>query len=144
FETLSKFNWHYAGGYARRNKRLPNGKRRMEFMHRVISDTPKEMYTDHIDGNTLNNRKSNLRNVSQSQNTKNARQKYKATTEHNGAYYFRRNQDMIGKREATIQRDEKQVGLGYFKSEIEAALAYNEAAIQEHKEYASLNEVEFM
>lgn len=144
YERLNQFVWHYALGYARRNIRLPNGKRRMEFMHRVIANTPEGLYTDHIDGNTLNNTKENLRNVEQGQNAKNARKRSKATSKYKGVCFTKRKQDKIGKWTATIQVDGEQKFLGYYKSETEAALAYNEGAKKYHKEYASLNEVELM
>jgi hypothetical protein len=52
YEWLNQWNWYYgADGYAVRNDK--NLKRL--FMHRVIIQTPIGMYTDHIDGNRLNN-----------------------------------------------------------------------------------------
>jgi hypothetical protein len=43
------------------------------FMHRIISNCPDELTVDHIDGNGLNNRKSNLRNVTIGENSLNKR-----------------------------------------------------------------------
>lgn len=144
YDKINQFNWHYALGYARRNIRLDSGERRTEFMHRVIANTPDDKYTDHINGNTLDNRKMNLRHVEQYQNARNARKRNDAASNYKGVNRHKRKQDLIGKWKAGIQVDKKRVFLGYYESEIEAALAYNEAAKKYFKEYAVLNEVEFM
>jgi NTP pyrophosphatase (non-canonical NTP hydrolase) len=144
FEEMNKFKWHYAGGYARRNKKLSSGKRGMEFLHRLVAKTPENMYTDHINGNTLDNRRSNLRNVTRSQNAKNARKKAESTSKYKGVSYFKRDADSIGKWMAKIQVDGEVKKLGYFNSEIEAAIAYNDAAKKHHGEYAVLNVVKKM
>src|SRR3972149_6021810 len=67
FEYLNQFAWQCSPlGYATR--RIG--------MHREIIKTPKGMYTDHINGNPLDNRKENLRIVTFSQNMLN-RKRYK-------------------------------------------------------------------
>lgn len=144
FEKLSKYKWYYALGYARRNIKLPNGKRKVIFMHRVIANTPDDMVCDHINGNTLDNRKCNLRNIPKDKNTWNARKKAPARSKYKGVHYHKRDKDKIGKWKARIQVNNRSINLGYFRSEIQAALAYNEAAKKYFGEYAVLNEVELM
>lgn len=144
FDELNQYKWHFAGGYARRNVRLSNGSRKIIFMHRVIAQTPYNLFTDHINGDTLDNRKCNLRNVTKSQNNKNARKRSNATSKFKGVSYFKRKRDSIGKWVTKIQVDGELKKVGYFNSEIKAALAYNERAKNDHKKYAVLNEVDLM
>lgn len=76
FEFLNQWKWqahkdqHTGGFYARRGTRFMV-KTITTIMHREIMNTPKDMVCDHIDHNTLNNQKSNLRNVTISQNAMN-------------------------------------------------------------------------
>ena len=44
--------------------------------------------------------------------------------------------------EARIQHNKKQISIGFFDAEIEAAIAYNIKAIEFHGEFASLNKIE--
>lgn len=144
YDKLNKYKWYYSHGYAVRNVRVDENKRKSVRMHRVIADTPKDKFTDHINGNKLDNRKSNLRNVNNAQNTKNAEKRASATSKYKGVFYFKRRNDVHGKWAARIQNDGKSIRLGYFDSEISAALAYNDAAIKYHKEYARLNKLELI
>ena len=70
FEKLNKYKWHVLKGrrtfYAVRTSRESK-----IMMHRVICNVPKGMQVDHIDGNGLNNCKSNLRIVTSRQNNQN-------------------------------------------------------------------------
>lgn len=77
YERLSHYKWHankvgYDGDvvYARRRSRKGE-KGTHIYMHRFIMNTADNQEVDHIDYNTLNNRKSNLRNVSKKDNLKN-------------------------------------------------------------------------
>ena len=71
YEELSKYKWHaikkknLSKYYACRYQR---GGPKTVFMHRMIMTTPNGMQTDHINHNKLDNRKSNLRTVTSSQN----------------------------------------------------------------------------
>lgn len=59
------YKWHITGGGYSMGCLGGNGH---YYLHRLIMETPKGMYTDHINGNKLDNRRSNLRIVTHSQN----------------------------------------------------------------------------
>lgn len=61
---MSKF---YINGY----HRLENGRPRLIHLHRYILNAPKGKVVDHLNGNTFDNRKANLRVVTQNENSKN-------------------------------------------------------------------------
>lgn len=140
YERVNKFKWYYAAGYARRNIRLPNGKRKIVFMHRELMQTPEGFETDHINGNGLDNRRSNLRIVTKHENQRNAKAR-KGTSQYKGVTFYKSKRHKHGYWVARIQVDGKVKRLGYFKTEIEAAKAYNLAAMQYYGEYAKLNEL---
>jgi len=74
FETLNNHKWFIKKDsntcYAYR-KQTTNNKRKTVYIHSIIMETPKGMQIDHIDGNGLNNCKSNLRVVTFRQNMQN-------------------------------------------------------------------------
>jgi hypothetical protein len=100
------------------------------FMEGIIPPT-----IDHRDGNKQNNRWTNLRRATRSQNAANGTaysgKKYR------GVSYHKRE----GKWRAVIIVDYKYITLGEFTSEHDAARAYNEAARQHFGDYARLNDV---
>lgn len=110
-------------------------------LHRYITNCPKGMVVDHINGNTLDNRKENLRICTNKENAYNQKKhkgnrhsKYKGVT-------FRK--ELKSKPwEAMIYKDYKSKRLGYFATEIEAAKAYNMAAAEAYGQFAKLNEIE--
>lgn len=109
-----------------------------QLLHRVICNTPAGMLTDHINGNTLDNRRCNLRAVTPSQNAKNRIPKRGGTSNYLGVSWSTINK----KWEVYITVAEyKTKRVGRFLCEHEAALAYNEAASRLYGEYARLNQI---
>lgn len=104
------------------------------FLHRTILNPSKEKVIDHIDHNGLNNRRSNLRICTQTQNVANQR-KGKGSSNFKGVYWNKREQ----KWRAGIGYKGKDFHLGYFKDELEAAKAYDKAAKDLWGEFAKLN-----
>lgn len=65
YEWLSRWKWHYHGGYAERGDGV--------LMHREITDCPAGKEVDHINHDPLDNRRENLRVVTRWQNMLNRR-----------------------------------------------------------------------
>jgi hypothetical protein len=139
FERLNKHKWYAAKDsrtfYATRKKRI--GKKFVSLgMHRQILNPPDHLMVDHINHNGLDNRKANLRLATCAQNSYNRRQ-------------FRKNKSskFIGvswkewtkKWAVIICYKRKNIIVGYFEDEIQAAKAYDKAAKKYHGEFASLN-----
>jgi hypothetical protein len=122
-------------------------------IHRVIlgCNIGDGKIVDHIDRNGLNNCRSNLRFCNASQNSAN-RTPYGAS-KYLGVTYVPKVKRFIKKHNAVIQFDNKKpwrtkivhnkknIHIGYFKSEIDAAKAYNEAAKKYHREFSNLNQL---
>ena len=116
--------------YAKRAQKI-DGKIQTILMHRVIAGTPHDLASDHIDGNGLNNRRRNLRNVTTQQNNHNARTPCNNSSGVKGVSVC----GATGKWVAMISRDKKQRYLGQFGCRTAAALAYAKASAALHGEY---------
>jgi len=138
FEYLNQFRWYADScGYVRKF----NKKNEEYLMHRFILNAPINKSIDHINGNKLDNRKSNLRICSHQQNCwnkppqKNALSKYKGVAKR----VFTGVKTTTITWRARITYNNKTINLGDYKKEIDAAKAYNEKALELYGEYARLN-----
>lgn len=109
-------------------------------MHRLILGlVPSDgKESDHIDGNGLNNQRSNLRMCSDLENAQNRRALKGCSSEYKGVCWHKGNRKWY----ARIKLSRGSKSLGLFDSEIEAALSYNRAAKNYFGEYARLNDIE--
>ena len=131
YDELNKYSWSkrvscskvYAVSFI-------NGKH--VYMHRfILGLTDKNIYVDHKDHDGLNNQRENLRISNSSTNQKNKRpygsSKYLGVNWH------------ITKWRAAINNNGKQIYIGVYDNEIEAAKAYDKFAKKYHGEFANLN-----
>jgi hypothetical protein len=127
-EFLKSFDWRLGkNGYALTTI----------YMHRLLMKTPRHLYTDHKNRNKLDNRKTNLRNVTPSQNSRNrARPKFGYKAGKPLTSQFRGVSKKGDKWRATICMNKKRIHLGCFDTEQKASHIY-EAATQKLLEVGS-------
>lgn len=132
FDFLNQFKWSYHhSGYAVRMEVVKGFKRKTLLMHRVINKTPEGLFTDHVNGNGLDNRKCNLRNATPTQNQRNKSICKNNTSGFKGVSWHKNR----NKWSCTIRIGVKKIYLGYFNTKEDAAEAYNLAAEKYHGEF---------
>ena len=120
--------------YARCTRGIYNGK----MLHNVLMNPKKGQQVDHINHNTLDNRRQNLRLCSVKQNCMNRRKRKNCTSKFKGVY---KKVEVVKNKEyvyyqARLTVNGKDTSIGYFKSEIDAAKAYDAVCKKEHGEFA--------
>lgn len=134
YELINKIKWSsvqpfknkfYAQGWCKKTKKIIS-------MHKYLCNYK---YTDHINGDGLDNRRCNLRESNQSLNMansikrKNLKSKYKGVWRQKGCNNFF----------SSVMKDGKKFYLGSFKTEREAGLAYDKKAIELFGGHAKIN-----
>jgi len=140
---LSRWNWYLVAGegmvgYAHYRPKKPGP---YYYMHRLIAklmfDIPEGYEVDHINGNSLDNRRSNIRIVTHRQNMLNVKKRKDTTSKYQGVSW------VSGKRKkhwyAYCFEHGHQVCIGYFHTEIEAAKARDETVKTIYGKHAHLN-----
>lgn len=129
---LSPFRWYLNNsGYATRSI-WKNKCSKTIMLHTVVLWCPKGYMRDHISGDRLDNRKCNLRIATEQQNCFH-KTKFNALSGYKGVKKYRK------KWFAVISKNNQQMHIGAFDTPKEAALAYNNKAIDLFGEFACLN-----
>lgn len=106
------------------------------YLHRLLMQPNEGLTVDHINGDGLDNRRGNLRVCTQGQNQCNQqKQKRPTSSRFKGVYWWSHRSIWA----AHIKHNRKRICLGYFKSEEDAARAYDAAAGRLFGEFANLN-----
>ena len=138
------FNNQYRNGgafRARRDTAHINGRSRTELLHRVIlarvlgRELKRSEHVDHIDGDPLNNHRTNLRLATRAENARNRGK----NTNNSSGYKGVRLRKGTQRWQARIKAGGKERHLGYFDTREEAARAYDAAARELHGAFARLN-----
>lgn len=143
YEWLTDWHWYTTGGVGP-DKGGPYAHgyhpatKRKAFMHRLIAQTPEAAKTDHINGDTLNNRRCNLRVVTHAENMRNRKRQLNNTSGYRGV----RLHTVEGKYRSWVARinvDGKEIWLGTHATAEEAAAAYDKAAVTYYGTFARVN-----
>lgn len=136
YELLNQYKWHYIRGYAKRQKKRQElketGRPITVSMHRFIMKPPPGMEVDHIDGNRLNNQRSNLRIVQPIENRMNKPNKC-------GFLGAKKDGSTRNTYRAQIFYKGKTIHLGSYKSAKEANQAYVKKARELYGELSVLS-----
>lgn len=130
-DRINQYKWYASqGGGGRKFYAVQATSKRRLRMHRLVLNAPDGMEVDHINGDTLDNRKENLRLCNRHQNARNTRRSdmpFKGICFQNKKWYAR------------IVAAGKKRHLGCFHTATEAAQAYDRAARDYFGEFARLN-----
>jgi len=101
----------------------------------ILNISDPKIVVDHINGNTFDNRRSNLRACTSAENTRNMVKHKDSSSKYKGVHCIKINE----KWRSIIRVNKIAISLGYFTNEIEAAKAYDIAAVKYFGEFARPN-----
>lgn len=123
---FSKVNSYGGTWHVKRDKRRANQcgssyvyieiKHAHHYLSRVLLGAPKGIVVDHINQNTLNNRRSNLRAVTVAENGQNRKLNVNSTSNFPGVFY----RTSRGRWEVSVQFDKRRKYVGHYESFDEA------------------------
>jgi hypothetical protein len=144
---LTKYRWHAISCdgqlYAARRETIAPKKTRIRLMHQFVLENKigrrleSDELCDHVDGNRLNNRRSNLRLATYQQNAQNQRLSSLNQSGYKGVSLIKENNTWY----ACIRAEGKSRSLGRYDHLEDAAIAYNHAATKYFGEFAVLNDI---
>lgn len=137
-EDLTVLRWRPQVHRGHENVYAWSGKRALhrEIMSRMVGrHLTRTEYVDHINGDGLDNRRSNLRMATHSQNMSNRRPARSGTSRYLGIWWDSQKSRWRGE----ARQGPTRLHIGYFTDEVEAACAYDSAARELHGAFARLN-----
>ena len=142
-EKVGEYNWYVTDcgvkKYVRRGyKKGENRSSKLNLLHRFIMDCPINKDIDHIDGDTLNNLKSNLRLCTHQQNMMNQKHQKRKLDGMCSSMYKGVNFSG-GRWRSQISLNKKKIHIGYYFTELEAAYNYDRKSVELFGEFAYPN-----
>lgn len=129
FEYLNQWGWYFMPiGYAGRNMKIGKTKT-VIYMHREIIKTPTGFVTDHINRDKLDNRRSNLRIVTRSQNGINTGLQSNNVSGYKGVSWHKKHKLW----HTRIKKQNKEIHIGWFRVFGDAVFARKQAELIYHK-----------
>ena len=130
--NVATCGYAYAANWKNNNKRIA--------MHRLLMGvTDSNLTVDHINGDKLDNRKSNLRVCTLAQNHSNKGKGKTNTSGYKGVTLHKQTNTWCAK----IYVNGRSICIGYYKDKVRAAIAYNKAAVEYNGEYAHQNPIDY-
>ncbi len=126
FSKLSKSGSYYGYAHYEGSTKLS--------LHRFVMNVYGPVLVDHTNRNTLDTRKGNLRTCTRAENNRNAKKNSRGVSKYKGVTIR-----PSGRFGVYIQQNGKPTCLGTYDSEEEAALKYNDKAVEIFGEFANLN-----
>jgi hypothetical protein len=136
---LTQWNWYAhldtsTGSFYAARRTFVAGKKERIFLHRELLGLgfDKSYEGDHKDGNTLNNRRFNLRRATRTENRRNSGIQKNNRSGVKGVIWHKSSQRWV----ARIGVDGRKIYLGSFRTISSAMLAYRAAVVQYHGDFA--------
>lgn len=129
YEQFRRYNWSISGKEPHKYLYCS----RLGPFHRHILGNPEGMVVDHVDGNTFNNSRSNLRICTRKENVRAAKKRYDNTSGFRGVHSEKHSKNW----RAVIKVNYKKIHLGMFPNRELAAEAYSQAAKKYFGEFVS-------
>lgn len=144
YDYLSKYKWHIKANGSKTYAIGPVSLSRItgeSSMHRILMKhlLSGKLMVDHIDGDGLNNQKTNLRIATRSQNMANRNSTPNSSSKYLGVSWD--NSRVKKKWRAQITFNGERTYIGNYATEEEAALAYNEVAKKYHGNFSNPNKI---
>jgi hypothetical protein len=136
------FQWFLSDGnksYPARTIKIGYRNIRKSILHQEILKVKKGKLVDHRDKDPFNNLRSNLREATYSQNAMNRPKKKNASSKYFGIYWNKKDRRWCATIRCYLKGRPVNKHIGNFRDEIEAARAFDIAALKYHKDFANLN-----